>query len=77
VSGANDKSNTLHPRYPVDIEIMEETLMSYKVITKGQYCPMKVHIDYNDKKQRGGGRGDLKIFCSAIHKDPSEHECQR
>jgi len=40
----------LHPRYPVDIEIMEETLMSYKIITKGQYCPMKVYITYNDKK---------------------------
>lgn len=39
----------MHPRYPVDIEVMEETLMSYKVITKGQYCPMKVHIEYNDK----------------------------
>ena len=50
VSGINDKSNTLHPRYPVDIEIMEETLMSYKIITKGQYCPMKVYITYNDKK---------------------------
>lgn len=75
VSGINDKSNTLHPRYPLDIEIMEETLMSYKIVTKGQYCPMKVQIDYNDKKQKGGGKGDLKIFCSAIHREPSEHEC--
>lgn len=35
VSGANDKSNMFHHRYPVDIEIMEETLMTYRVMTKG------------------------------------------
>jgi len=46
----NDKSNTLIPRYPVDIEIMEETYMSYKVHAKNQYCPIRISITYNDKK---------------------------
>jgi hypothetical protein len=51
VAGINDKSNTLIPRYPADIEIMEETHMSFKVNAKNQYCPIRVHIQYNDNNK--------------------------
>ena len=85
VSGANDKSNTLTARYPIDIEVMEETLMTYRVHIKNQYCPIKILIHYNDNsrknpKQRAATsvvKGDLKVFCSMTNREPNEHDCFR
>lgn len=73
----NDKSNTLIPRYPLEIEIMEETHMSYKVHAKNQYCPIRVSITYNDTKQKNQPRGDVKVYVSFTNKDPSEADCLR
>lgn len=44
VAGINDKNNTLQPRHQVDIEVMEETHMTYKVHARNQYCPIRVQI---------------------------------
>ena len=73
----NDKRNTLVARYPQDIEVMEEQMMTYKVSTKGMYCPVKVIIQYNDKKVKGVPKCDLKVYCSLTYREPNEHECFR
>lgn len=73
VAGINDKSNTLIPRYPTDIEIMEETHMSYKVNARSQYCPVRVLIHYNENnKLKKQPVGDLKVYVSFTNKDPNE-----
>ena len=77
VQGVNDKNNFLQNRYPQDIEVMEETLMTYRIATKSHHCPLKVKIIYNDKKQRGVTRGDLKVFYSLTTKEPTENNCIR
>ena len=76
----NDNKNTLIPKEPQDIEIMEDTLMTYKVYTKNLYCPARVSIRYNDgvSTQAGAGGGvrigDLKIYCSLDSKEPDDHD---
>lgn len=80
VTGSNDRKNTLVARYPWDIEVMEETVMTYKVQTRNQYCPIKVKIQYNDKKQKQSGTqslSDLKIYVSMTNREPDEHNCLR
>jgi hypothetical protein len=56
---------------------MEEQLMTYRVQTRNMYCPVKVIIHYNDKKQKGVARGDLKVYCSMTTREPTEHDCFR
>lgn len=72
----NEKKNTLVARYPQEIEVMEETLMTYRVQIKSQYCPIKVVVHYNDKKQKSA-LADLKVYCSMTNKEPSESDCFR
>lgn len=78
VTSQNEKKNTLIPRNPQDIEVMEETMMTYKVHTRNQYCPIKIKVVYNDKKQKGTyNLSDLKIYVSATTREPNEHDNMR
>ena len=58
-------------RKPTEIEVMQETLMSYRVPVKMQPSPAKIQIDYNNKV----GRSDLKVFTSTAHKEPRDGLC--
>lgn len=67
--GEHDSTSTdIQVRKPTDIEVMQETLMSFKVPVKMQPSPAKVQIDYNNKD----GRRDLKIYSSTVHKEPKD-----
>lgn len=47
--------------------------MSFKVNARNQYCPIRVHIHYNDNnKLKKQPVGDLKVYVSFTNKDPNE-----
>lgn len=53
-------------------------MMTYKVHTRNQYCPIKFKVVYNDKKQKGlHTLSDLKIYVSPTTREPNEHDCMR
>ena len=50
-------------------------MMTYRVHIRNQYCPVKVIVQYNDKKVKGVATADLKVYCSMTQREPSEHDC--
>ena len=77
MTSLSDRKDSLTPRNPTDIEIMEETLMTFHVNIRNQYCPVKVLVHYNDKKVKGVARNDLKVYCSLTKREPTENDCFR
>lgn len=76
VTTANDRKNTIIPHNTMDIEVMEDTLMTFKVPSRNQYCPLRVQITYNDAKT-SPAFNDLKVFVSLDTREPNEHDCYR
>lgn len=57
-------------RRPMELEVMQETLMTYRIQVKMQPSPAKISIEYTNRE---GPRRDLKVYASTSHKEPKEH----
>lgn len=73
VQRPGEAANDITPRKPFEIEVMQETLMTFRLICKGQPTPARFNIEYKEKI--GQYKSDLKIFCSSHTKEPKEHNC--
>jgi hypothetical protein len=60
----------------MDLEILEETYMTYQVVCKGQATPAKFTVTYANTALKGKAN-DLKIFYSSVHKEPNDKQHQQ
>jgi hypothetical protein len=51
------------------VEVIEETLMHYKIDMKYKYSPLNIKFKYNKKV-------NLKVFISTTNKMPNERDCE-
>jgi len=61
----------LYHKKPLDMEVIEETLMTYRIQARGQMSPLKFKVFYK-AMQAHSKKADLRIFVSTFHKEPSE-----
>ena len=58
-----------------EIEVLEQSMMYFKVGVKGQITPMKMVVSFrpeNSKKKQ-----DLRVFMSTVSKEPSDTDNQK
>ncbi len=60
----------IYPKHPVEIEVLEETYMTYRVPCRGLGSPAKFKINYKSLVTQNGKRADLKVYVSTIYKEP-------
>ena len=61
---------------PVDVEVIQESYMTYKVLVRGQPSPAKFSVQYRELPA-GTIRSDLKVFVSTTAKEPKEGNCSK
>lgn len=60
----------IQPKQPCEIEVLEETYMTYRVPCRGLGSPVKIKIQYKSLVTGAGKRADLKVFASPYYKEP-------
>lgn len=67
----------IYPKEPCEIEVLEETYMTYRVPCRNLGTPAKFKISYKSLVTAAGKRADLKVFSSPVHKEPYQsNECK-
>ena len=77
VQSKNDLlGNAIVAKKPVDIEVVQESYITYKVLVRGQPSPAKFSVQYRELPA-GTVRSDLKVFASTAAKEPREGNCAK
>lgn len=63
----------LHPKKNIDIEVMEDNLMTYRVFVHNMDSPAKFTITY--KKDKNQDKARLRLFVSFEEKEPRAGKC--
>ena len=62
----------------MDIEVLEQSYMYFKIQAKDQLTPIKITIQLKALEQQFKGRSqDLRVFLSSYTKQPNETENQK
>eukprot|EP00347_Sterkiella_histriomuscorum_P013353 403365039 len=75
---AEDSCHTLvNSKRTVDLEIVEQSLMYFKVHCKGQLSPVKILINLKENELMKGKKQDIKMYMSITSKEPNETDNQK
>jgi len=73
----NDDHLIIHPKKQVEIEVIPETLMSYRVSSRACLSPAKFTISQRAAPHSKFFHTDLKVYLSTFHKEPKDGMCQK
>ncbi|CDW87083.1 UNKNOWN [Stylonychia lemnae] len=60
-----------------DLEIIEQSLMYFKVPSKGFSSPVKIYVEIKETELTRGKKQDLKMYVSLNSKEPNDHDYQK
>lgn len=68
--------NCIYNRKPFDIEVLQESFMTFKASVRGQPSPAKFQVAFRENPDLKM-KPDLRVYCSTHVKEPRENNCSK